>query len=62
MATLSLPLLVTGIAADDEHDAATAHNLALVADSLDAGFDFHRCTSPRRSAGSGTGTGMAVNA
>ena len=40
--TLSLTLLVPGVVADDSHDAAAADNLALIANSFDAGSNFHR--------------------
>jgi hypothetical protein len=40
---LSLALFVTRVAlANDEHDAAAAHDLALLADSLNAGADLHK--------------------
>jgi hypothetical protein len=39
---LTLPLFVAGIGADDVDDAAAADDLALVANALDAGLDFHR--------------------
>jgi hypothetical protein len=42
--SLSLALLVPGIAAYDVHDTATAHNLALVANPFDACLYFHRWT------------------
>jgi hypothetical protein len=43
VADLSLSLFVTRIAfANDEHDAAAAHDLALLADSLNAGADLHK--------------------
>jgi hypothetical protein len=32
---------VTRVAADDAHHPTAAHNLALIANSLNAGFDFH---------------------
>jgi hypothetical protein len=32
---------VARVAADYAHDPATAHNFALIANSLNAGFDFH---------------------
>jgi hypothetical protein len=32
------------VAADDVNHAATADNFALIANSFNAGFDFHRCT------------------
>src|SRR5688572_9735366 len=38
---LALTLLVAGIGADDAHDAAAPHDLAVLADSADAGSDFH---------------------
>jgi hypothetical protein len=60
---LTLPLLVAGIAADDEHNAATTYNLALVANTLNAGFDFHDDTFPSKDAAPGeAGPEMAVNA
>jgi hypothetical protein len=60
---LSLTLLVPGIAAHDEYDAATAHDFALIADSFDARFYFHRST--RGGGGRAPGKSrsrMAVNA
>jgi hypothetical protein len=41
---LSLALLMPGIAANDVHNTATAHDLALVANPLDACLYFHRST------------------
>src|SRR4051812_12259849 len=38
---LTLTLLVTRVRADDVHDAATAHDLAVLADFLDRGTYFH---------------------
>jgi hypothetical protein len=46
---LSLALLVPGIAADDIHNTATAHDLALVANPFDACLYFHRSTRRGRS-------------
>jgi hypothetical protein len=58
-----LPLFVARIAADDEHHAATPYNLALVANALNAGFDFHSDTFPGKGAASAeAGPEMAVNA
>jgi hypothetical protein len=37
----SLPLLVTGIGTDDEHDATAANDLALVAHATNAGANLH---------------------
>jgi hypothetical protein len=34
-------LFVARIAADNEHNTATTHDFALVADTLNAGFNFH---------------------
>jgi hypothetical protein len=47
---LTLPLLVAWIAAHDADHAAPAHNLALITNTLHAGFDFHRSTrlGPKR--------------
>jgi hypothetical protein len=42
--SLSLALLVPRIAAHDVHDTTTAHDLALVANPLDACLYFHRST------------------
>ena len=44
-----MSLLVARIAANNEHDAATANHFAFVADAFDAGTYFHRNT---RSGGS----------
>jgi hypothetical protein len=41
VASLALPLFVTRVAADDEHSAPTAHQLAVFADSLDARSNLH---------------------
>jgi hypothetical protein len=38
---LALALLVTRVRADDVDDAATAHDLAVLADFLDRGTYFH---------------------
>jgi hypothetical protein len=38
---LTLALFVAWVAADDVHDPAAADDLALIANSLNAGFDFH---------------------
>jgi hypothetical protein len=38
---LALPLFVAGVAAHDVHHAAAADNLAILANTLDAGTDFH---------------------
>src|SRR4051794_3683786 len=43
---LALPLLVAGVLADDVHLAPAAHDLAVFADSLDAGSDLHRFNPP----------------
>jgi hypothetical protein len=40
-ATLTLALFVAGIGADDVDHAAAAYDLAMLANSLDAGSDFH---------------------
>jgi hypothetical protein len=40
----ALALLVPGIRADHVHLAATAYDLAMLADSLDARSDLHRAT------------------
>jgi hypothetical protein len=37
----TLALLVSGIAANNVDDASTANDLAVLADSLDAGTNFH---------------------
>jgi hypothetical protein len=37
----TLALFVARVAADDVHDAAAADDLAFIANSLNAGFDFH---------------------
>jgi hypothetical protein len=37
----TLALLVSGITANDVDDASTANDLAVLADSLDAGTNFH---------------------
>jgi hypothetical protein len=50
--SLTLPLLVAGIAAHDEDHSATADDFALVADSFDAGFDLHRGTRRGNDTGS----------
>jgi hypothetical protein len=39
---LPLPLLVTGVLADDEHRTVTADDLALFAHRLDRSSDLHR--------------------
>src|SRR6185436_299728 len=39
---LTLPLLVTRVRADDEHDALAPHHLALVANLLHRRADLHR--------------------
>jgi hypothetical protein len=39
---LSLALLVTRIVADDEYCPPAADNLALIANTFNAGSDFHR--------------------
>jgi hypothetical protein len=60
-----LALLVARIAAHDVHDATAADDFTLVANTLDAGFDFHddiRRTEARRRHPDGTGRTMAVNA
>jgi hypothetical protein len=55
-------LFVAGIAADDEHDAAATYNLALVANTFNAGFDFHGNTPPGEGAAPPeAGPEMAVN-
>src|SRR6185369_6814449 len=43
---LTLALLVARVAADDVHHSAAADDLAFVANSLNAGFDFHMGTGP----------------
>jgi hypothetical protein len=43
---LALALLVTRVSADDVHDAATAHDLAVLADLLDRGTYFHVLNLP----------------
>src|SRR5688572_27244750 len=43
---LALALLVTRVRADDVHDAATAHDLAVLADLLDRGTYFHVLNLP----------------
>jgi hypothetical protein len=43
---LALALLVPGIRADDVNDAATAHDLAVLADLLDRGTYFHVLNLP----------------
>jgi hypothetical protein len=60
-----LALLVARIATHDVYDTTAAYDFTLVANTLDAGFDFHdeirrseaRCRHPN-----GTGRIMAVNA
>jgi hypothetical protein len=60
---LSLALLVPGIAAHDVHNTATAHDLALVANPLDACLYFHRSNSMReRRPREAANPKMAVNA
>ena len=45
-----MALLVARIAADDANDSATTHDLALITNTFNAGFDFHRSTrlGPKR--------------
>jgi hypothetical protein len=43
----SLPLLVAGIGADDEHHSTTADDLALVAHATNAGANLHGDTGSR---------------
>ena len=38
---LTLALLMARVAADDSHHPTAADDLALIANSLNAGFDFH---------------------
>jgi hypothetical protein len=40
-AVLALPLFVARVAAHDVHHAPAAHNFAVVAQTLNAGADFH---------------------
>jgi hypothetical protein len=47
---LALTLLVARVAADDANDALALDNLALGADGLDAGSNFHGLFSARRDA------------
>jgi hypothetical protein len=62
LGNLTLSLLVSRIAAHDVHDAAAPDNLALVADSLDAGSYFHRDTrSTELAQRSQTARQMVVN-
>jgi hypothetical protein len=42
----TLALLVAGIVADHEHDAAAADNLAVFADAFDASPDLHDPLNP----------------
>src|SRR4051812_45746999 len=41
----TLPLLVAGVGADHVHLAVATHDLAMLADTLDAGSDLHRRTT-----------------
>jgi hypothetical protein len=45
-----LPLFVARVATDDKYDAATTYDFAFVADSLNAGFNFHGGTQQQAEA------------